>query len=302
MLPSKCRLGVVLVLGCIASATVSAEEVSVPFQGLALNANLERADGKSLADNAILIVHGTQAHNKLELISYLQSLLKQKGFNSLAINLSLGINNRHGLYDCSQPSTHLHTDAVGEIGAWMKWLGEHGAKSVVLLGHSRGGNQVALYASLRDEPLLRAVVMLAPMASSPGDDDRDYQRRFGRPLAPVLARAESLTRSGQGKVLLEHVPFLFICNDTSVTADSFVSYYAPDARRNTPSLMARLRKPALLLIAGNDEVQPDLGKRFAAAIAAKQVQAKTIAGSDHFFRDLWADEAVDDIADFLKQK
>lgn len=300
MLASKCCSGIVLLLGCVVSAAVSAEEVSVPFQGLALNANLERADGKSLADTTVLIVHGTQAHNKLELITYLQSLLKAKGYNSLAINLSLGINNRHGLYDCAQPSTHLHTDAVGEIGAWMKWLGDHGAKSVVLLGHSRGGNQVALYGTLHDEPLLRAIVMMAPMTSAPGDDAREYQRRFGRPLAPVLARAESLVKSGQGKVLLEHVPFLFICNDTSVTADSFVSYYATDARRDTPSLMPRLRKPALLLIAGNDEVQPDLDKRFAAAIATKKVQAKTIAGSDHFFRDLWADEAVDDIATFLK--
>ena len=37
---SKYRLGVVLFLGCVVSAAVSAEEVSVPFQGLSLNANL----------------------------------------------------------------------------------------------------------------------------------------------------------------------------------------------------------------------------------------------------------------------
>lgn len=295
----KLSLGIVVFFGLLLGAAARAEEVTLSYQGLTLNADLERAAGRTLADNVFLIVHGTQSHNGMELIARLQSLLKDRGYNSLAINLSLGLDNRHGFYDCSQPSTHRHADAVGEIGAWMKWLGDRGARSVVLLGHSRGGNQIAIYAAERDNPLLRALVMMAPASFTQDEEAQGYQDRFGRPLAPLLARAESLVKAGQGKTLLEHVPFLLRCRDTSVTAESFVSYYGPDPRRYTPSLMPKIRKPALLVVAGNDELVKNLDKKFAPTIDGKRLRMKIIEGSDHFFKDLYADDAVDEIVAFL---
>ena len=302
MNPSKTFLVEILFLGLLLSAGARAEEVTLNYQGLTLNANLERAAGKTLADNAFLIVHGTQAHNGMELIKYLQSLLKEKGYNSLAINLSLGLDNRHGFYDCSKPSTHRDTDAVGEIGAWMEWLGDRGAKGVVLLGHSRGGNQVAIYAAEHDDPLLQSLVMMAPGSSTQDEDAQEFQDHYGKPLAPLLARAESLVKAGKGRTPLEHVPFLALCRDTTVTAESFVSYYGPDSRRYTPSLMSKIRKPTLLLVAGNDEIVKNLDKKFGPMVDGKRVQMKIIEGSDHFFKDLYADDAVDDVVAFLGSK
>ena len=47
--------------------SAKAEEIKLKYAGLTLNANLVLADGKGLSDGAILITHGTLAHNRMEL-------------------------------------------------------------------------------------------------------------------------------------------------------------------------------------------------------------------------------------------
>ena len=296
---SKSCLILVLLLGFFPGNRVSAEEVTLIHQGITLDAELELAPGKTLADGVILITHGTQAHNNMETLVNLRSLLKDKGYSTLAINLSLGLDRRHGFYDCAKPSTHKDTDSVGEIGAWVKWLGGKGVKKIVLLGHSRGGAQTALFAADHNDPLVRAVILLAPAASDQAETAREYQERYGKPLAPVLARAEALVKAGKGDTLLEHVPFLALCNDTSVTAASFVSYYGPDPRRNTITLLPKIKKPTLIFVAGDDQVVKGLDKKAAPFVDGKRIRLKVIPGSDHFFRDLWMDDAVDAMAAFL---
>ena len=149
---------------CVAVAAnlAHANEVTLPYRGVSLNANLELAPGKQAADGVILITHGGLAHRDMELISYLQTLLKARGYNTLAINLSLGLDNRHGMYDCAITHRHQNDDAVDEIGEWVNWLREQGAGRVVLLGHSRGGAQTALYAAERDNEGVKAIVLMAP--------------------------------------------------------------------------------------------------------------------------------------------
>jgi len=104
-------------------APAQAEEVTTKLNDLTLRGNLELAAGKSVKDGVVLITHGTLAHNKMDLLQALQTSLKAKGYNTLAINLSLGLDKRaSGMYDCPTPHVHKHTDAVGEIAAWTTWL------------------------------------------------------------------------------------------------------------------------------------------------------------------------------------
>ncbi|MGI9383086.1 MAG: hypothetical protein ACR2PO_08015, partial [Methyloligellaceae bacterium] len=133
-------------LACLAPALlvspVLAEEVSIEHKGLALLGSLEVADGASLAqDGAVLLVHGTLAHHRMEIMATLQALLKERGLNSLAITLSLGLDRRQGMYDCGLTHRHRHSGAQAEIAAWVAWLQARGAGAITLLGHSRGGNQ-----------------------------------------------------------------------------------------------------------------------------------------------------------------
>ncbi len=291
------RCAFVVVLGVTALA-IEAKEVTLKYRELTLNANLEIAKGKKLADGVILITHGALAHRGMEAITYIRSLFRERGYNTLAINLSLGLDNRHGFYDCKVTHRHRNDDAVDEIGAWMDWLKSQGTKRVALLGHSRGGAQTALYAAERDNALVQAVVLLAP-ATRENTDAAAYQQRYNQPLVPVLEKAQKLVKDGKGAMVLEHVN-LMSCRDTPVTAEAFVSYYGPRALVDTPSLVPKIKKPTLVVVAGNDEVVVDLDKKVAPLVDGKRVQMKIIDGANHFFRDLFADDAVDGIHAFLK--
>jgi pimeloyl-ACP methyl ester carboxylesterase len=290
-----------LIAGLLFAGASTAQEVTLPYRGLTLNGKLELAAGKTLADGVVLITHGTIAHGGMEAMAYLQQLFKDKGRNTLAINLGLGLDNRHGMYECATPHRHRHEDALDEIGAWLEWLKGKGARKVVLMGHSRGGNQTAWYAAERDSALVTAVVLYAPATWDADKEAQGYEKRYKKPLKPVLDKAETLVKAGKGSTLLEHTDFLY-CPDTSVSAESFVSYYRNDSRRDTPTLLPRIKKPVLVVVAGNDEVVTDLQQKVPAHVDGKRVQMKVVDGADHFFRDLFADDAVDAIEAFLASK
>lgn len=284
---------------CFATATIEAKDVTLQHRGLTLNANLALAADKKIADGVILITHGGLAHRDMEIITYVQNLLvKEKGYSTLAINLSLGLDNRHGMYDCKTTHRHRNDDAAEEIGVWVDWLKKQGAKRVALLGHSRGGAQTALYAAERDDKLVKAVVLMAP-AIRENTNAAGYQQRYGKPLAPVLEKAQKLVKAGKGGTVLEHIDMLN-CSDASVTADSFVSYYGNELRLDTPTLITKIHKPLLVVVAASDEVVVGLEKKVTPLVDGKRVQMKIVEGSGHFFRDLYADDAVDAIDVFLK--
>jgi len=276
-----------------------AQEVTLRHNGLTLNAELNLAAGKKLADGAILVTHGGLVHRGTESMVNLQQLLNDKGYSTLAINLSLGLDNRHGTYDCQVTHRHRNADAADEIGVWVDWLKLQGTQRITLLGHSRGGAQTALYASEHDSAALNSIVLLAP-AILENTDATTYQQRYKKPLTPVLETAHTLINNGKGSTVLEHIGLLN-CPDTSATAESFVSYYGPAAVVDTPSLLPKLRKPVLVIVAGSDEVVVGLDKKVAPLADGSRVQMKVVGGSDHEFRDLYADDAVDVIVGFLKK-
>lgn len=289
----------IIVALSVISGSVHADEITLPYKKLTLNANLVLAESKHLADGVVLITHGGLAHNRMEFVAYLQHLFKERGYNTLAINLSLGIDNRHGMYDCKVTHRHRNADAADEIGAWLDWLKNHGVKQVVLLGHSRGGAQTALYAAERDNSMVQAVVLMSP-ATSENNDAAEYQRRFNTPLMPVLEAAQKLVKEGRGDTVIHSVG-LMNCVNTSATADSFVSYYEPNVSLDTPRLIPKFSKPVLVMVAGNDEVVVGLGKKVAPLVDGVRVQMKVIDGADHLYRDLYSDDAVDAIDAYLKQ-
>lgn len=61
--------------------------MQITHNGLVLNANLSLASGKTLKDGAVLITHGTLAHNGMLLIQKMQTELAARGVNSLALSL-----------------------------------------------------------------------------------------------------------------------------------------------------------------------------------------------------------------------
>ncbi len=286
----------ILLLALIGSAG-HADEVTLAHGDITLNARLELADGKTLGDGVILMTHGTLAHNGMEIIQTLQDLLKENGMNTLAINLGLGLNDRHGMYPCEALHSHKHTDALDEIGAWTGWLKDQGADNIVLLGHSRGGNQVAWFAAERTEPAVKAVVLVAPQTWDADSEAKGYAARYGKPLGPLLEKAQALVKAGKADAKLEHTDFIY-CADTEVTAGSFAAYYTPDTRMDTPSLLPGIGIPVLVFSGTEDKAVTGLGDKLARLENTGNVEHVTIEGADHYFRDLYAEDMVDAIIDF----
>lgn len=288
---------VLSLMGFLIQSMVRAEEITLPYKGLGLNANYELAAGKAKSDPTILLLHGALAHNGMEIMSYLQKLFKERGYNTLAINLSLGLDKRHGMYDCKITHRHRNQDAVDEIGAWVDWLKTQGVQHVAVFGHSRGGAQVALSAVEHPSPLVQAYILLAP-ATQANNDPAEYQKRTNKLLSTTLNKAQKLVKAGKGSTVLNGVGIMQ-CNDTQATAESFVSYFADLDKLDTPTLLKKIAKPTLVFAGSADEVVSGLDKKVAPLADGKRIQFKLIEGADHFFRDLYADDVADSTAAFL---
>ncbi len=273
------------------SFAVQADPVQLTHHGLRLNAEWLRA-GEKAQPRLYLLLHGTLAHNRMEIIHELQQRLRQAGQDSLAINLSLGLDNRTSeMYPCATPHRHQHQDAIGELDAWLAWAKQQGVQQVTLVGHSRGGNQVAWAAATLKHPSVDKLVLLAPMTWSATAEAADYQARYGTNLESLLTQAKTQQARSGADSLMQPVDFIY-CPQTAAQARSILGYYAPDMRKDTIHWLQTSQLPTLVLVATEDTTVPDLPTRLR-ELKNPRVQVQTIEGADHFFRDLSLDEVAE---------
>jgi pimeloyl-ACP methyl ester carboxylesterase len=272
-----------LLLLAAASGVARAEPVQIKPSLLRLNGNLELPAGRMAADGVVLIVHGALSWYGQETIAALQKNLTARGIGSLAITLSLGIDDRRGPRRCDVIHDYAMAGVRREVGLWLEWLAGQGARTVDVLGFSRGAAQLATFAP--ELARARRVVLLAPAFATADEQAERYQRAFGHPLAPEIAEAR------KNPLQKRTVDFL-TCRQAPVLNATFLYGYAA----LPPSLAAETGHPTLVIVAGKDEVAPDL-----AAKLPPEVQPVVIDGATHFFLDLYGEEAADAIASFLKK-
>ncbi|MDH3980305.1 MAG: alpha/beta hydrolase [Gammaproteobacteria bacterium] len=293
---------IILLLGLCLSFSTMAGVVTLSHDGRTLNANLEQAGSDVSTGPVVLMTHGTLAHRGMEIMAGLQGMFADRGISSLAINLSLGLDDRAAaMYDCATPHTHTHTDAVGEIGAWLGWLKAQGVSTVALLGHSRGGNQTARFAADHDDPVVSAVLLVAPMTQDAAYALQDYKKRYGKELAPLLAKAQKMVAEGKGSEMMAGVDFIY-CEDTSATAEAFLSYHGPDEKMDTPRLLTGIRAPVTVFAGTEDTVVKGLIGKVEPLADGKAISLVTMDGADHFFRDLYSEDIADLVAELLEAR
>jgi len=292
-------LGVILTLTAPSGKGWAQEPVTLQSGEITLNGTLVLADGQTLSDGVILLTHGTLAHNGMETIQGLQSVLEERGISTLAITLGLGISDRTGFYDCTIPSRHMHQDGVTEIGQWVAWLKDQGAQGITIMGHSRGGNQTAWFAAENASAGFSRVILLAPMLGDPVQQAAGYEARYGQPLEPLLSKAQDMVAAGKGDDLMA-VPGLLYCKDTKASAAAFVSYYAPEPRRDTATLLPAIAQPVLVIGGTADQVVTGLQAAVAPLSDDKNLTLVMIEDADHSFLDFSAEDVADAIEDFLK--
>ncbi len=288
-----------LLAALIIVTNVQAKEIKQSYGDLTVNANLVMADGKTFNDEIVLLTHGTLTHNGRETYSAIQKLLADNGISSLAPNLSLEVDDRHGEYDCATTHNHKHEDAMQEIGFWLDWLKQQGVTSVTLMGHSRGGNQTAWFSVENDSDMIKNVVLIAPATWSKEAEYAGYQKKYQKDLTALYNKAEKLVKAGKGNTLLKDIDFIY-CTRTAATANAVVSYYQDDNRMDTPTLLKKAVKPTLVIIGSADTVVADLQEKME-QVGNDHVSTYVVEDADHFFLDLFAEELVEAAVEFIRQ-
>jgi pimeloyl-ACP methyl ester carboxylesterase len=276
-----------------------AEPVSQEYLGLTVSANLELAKDKTLKDHgALLLVHDTLGHHSAPTLAKLQTALSARGFNTLAISLSLGLNKRAGGFDCTHEHDHRHGDASDEIVSWVEWLQTKGARRISLFGHARGAAQVALSVAERQDLGIERVVLAAPAVVTPARLADRFSQEFGKPLAPTLAQARKLVEDGEGDTLLT-VPGFLSCPNARTTAAAFLDYYGGDSRQDAVTLLPDMKLPTLIVLAGADGISAELEKTLSLPTTPAGVAKQSIAGADAQFMDAYGEKLADAVAAFL---
>ncbi|MBR0764443.1 alpha/beta hydrolase [Bradyrhizobium japonicum] len=295
-------LGLTVVLAFAGSVYAGEQELELSVDGRTTLAALRTPAAMTPDTPLVVMTHGTLAHKDMEVIQGLAKALEQRGIASLAHTLSLGVDRRKGMYDCAVRHDYVVDDAVAEIGAWVA-RAKDVSRLVVAFGHSRGGNQVARYLAASGTPQVAGAVLLAPVTAKAEADLRaSYAKTYGKPLEPFLEMATKAVAAGRGGEWMD-VPGFIYCRNAVVTARALASFYGPDASQDTAALVARVKLPVLVLAATKDSVVPDVAAAFApfAASSGGRVQLDKIEDADHFFRDLFAEDVADRIAEFIKQ-
>lgn len=288
------RLSTTLLAASLLATSAQAEKVQIPFDGLTLNGNLELAADKSLSDGVLMLTHGTLAHNEMEIISYVQEMMVDYGISTLAINLSYGLDNRESaMYDCTVPAQHTMQQALAEMDAWQTWLDGQGAGDRWVMGHSRGGNQTAQYAA-NNQDKIKGQVLLAPATWDYSKTLEGYGERYETPIEPILEKAKGM----DPKAMIDGIDIIY-CENSGASAEAVLSYYGNYPEYDTPTVLKETNIPTLVIAGSLDTVVADLPEKME-SIDKENIELVVVEDADHFFLDLFADEAVEYAVDFIE--
>lgn len=291
-------LTAIIVSAWFMTTTAPADEVQIRHTGKTLNANLEIADGKTLGDGVIVIVHALMQHYDTEIIRGLQKRLSDAGRNSLAITLSMGIDDRRGSYECTTPHRYLFQDAVDEGLAWLAWLKSQGAGQVVMLGHSLGANQVLKLTVEHYDPQISALVLLSPMTMGVERLHDAYRARYRENLDKVIGQAKALIARGKGGELMR--TDIHICPQAEVAPATLLDYYGGEPLHADPTThLSRVAVPVYIVAGSADERQPNVAAFLERFVDDEKIFLYTVESAGHFFRDLNLDEATEETIEFL---
>lgn len=281
-----------LILLVILSAmtTVSAEPVQLNYNGLRINAEyIDRENDQPI----FVMLHGTWMHQSNDLPVYLQELVDYENYSSLNISLSLGVDDRQSFVDCETTPTIVdtHEQAADELKLWFDWLSEQGHDRFILLGHSRGGAQASLFYQTFKYPGIEQLVLIAPATHDQDAVAAAFEKRYSKNLNEKLSYFKAL--DDQTGAITE--ASILYCIFANVSAEAFISYYSPSPNKHTPSLLSDIDIPTTVFLGSEDNLSHLFMKYEAEFKDNANIKTYWVEGADHFFRDLFADEIIEEV-------
>jgi dienelactone hydrolase len=218
--------------------------VTLSTQGLVGLADLAEA-GRATATPIVVLIHDAQGHKDSEAIRRLRQALVERGVSVLAPTLTLGIDRRAGAIDCRLVQGRTLADMVPEVEDWVNYARTTGQRKVFVAGLGLGANLVARYLTVA--PTVVGAIFIDPHGKAEDEHAaEDYEKRYGAPVETILAEAESMMATQRPDKGFD-VPGFLNCASARITARAFMSFYAPDPKRDTLSLMPQIKTPVLVL-------------------------------------------------------
>jgi len=298
----------IVITCCLASLSINSSWAQTAINYKNLAADFYESD----SDVAVILLHGTLAHNRMEIIKTIATLLSEDyGYPVLTPNLSLNDKDRMGesvqtstkgyatLTACDIDHTHRYEDAVTELGVWVEYLKQEGFEKILVTGHSRGGRQVSAFlADNQSDPSIIGGVLIASGLSRNERNIENYKKDTGLDLTKLLAQFSEFP---QDQYI--DVPKFIYCDNPRVTAGAFVSEYAANPLHSAPYNVEKIKELPILVIGGSeDTVVPDIEADFESLSSQSNLSVEVIDGADHFFRDLYADDVATMVVDLIESQ
>lgn len=271
--------GVVGILLAVSLCTVAApfaraEQVSATLpSGVIVNADYEPGDP---AQPALLIVHGFLQTREFQATKNIIDGLSDFGYEVLGPSLSLGVESRRKSLSCEAMHKHTLEDDLEELDRWVDWLLQRGHSSIVLIGHSWGGQHALAYvAKYPDRPIAGVVaVSLVRM----------------RQTQPTLAAQSELARARlkAGETGPDNYALNF-CKKYAGTPQSYLSY-AEWGDAKVLAAVKNVRLPIYIILGGDDRRIDD---DWVSALRDSGAEVSRITGADHFFSSQYEFDLLD---------
>lgn len=188
----------------------------------------------------------------------------------------------------------VFADCLDDIEGAVNYVGKLGAKNIILIGHSTGCQKSIYYLSKKLNPLIKGVVLLAPMS--------DFADTFAFTDKKIYQKAATYAK----KKISQGHPHDLLPTDIwtqIIDAQRFLSLYTADSQEEiftyasgkNPTTLRRVKKPILVVLAGNDEYRDrsmsEIAKWFEQALFNHDIKIDIINNAPHNFNGYTADAA-----------
>ncbi|MDD5329361.1 MAG: alpha/beta fold hydrolase [Sulfuricella sp.] len=215
------------------------------------------------AKPAVLLLHGFLQTRQAPPMSRLAGTLADQGYTVLAPTLSLGIDRRAQSLACEAVHAHTLEGDVAEVGLWVSWLAGKGYRTIVLVGHSFGSEQILRYVAQRPDVAVKKAILtsLVPLHSD-GAERREA-------VAQIKSRPQTLGR----------FTLAYCHKNYAAPPAAFLSYAAEDASV-TLNLLRKTQVPAEVILGGADTA---MDKGWPGKVGSSGARLAVIAHAGHFF-------------------
>lgn len=238
---------------------------------------------------AVLLLHGFLSTNQFATVKAMESAVQETGASTLAITLTLGINQRKESLRCSSLHTHTLQQDLDEIDRWVNWLKTKGHQEIVLIGHSFGSQKLLQYLNMVSDESIKLSLLTSMFyihGQSVGTNRED------------TLKAQALSKAG--KSTPQKFSYGFCNQNYFATPESYLSYMAL-SRSNVLHLLDGASSPVTVILGEKDKTFTQVGENWLLELEETPAKVILIENANHFFSDEYEFDLQEAIIEQMNQ-